>query len=150
MDPAKKKKYNSTDALMTKSPTKEKIHYIHRNETIGSTNKRSPKNSSVDDGFSSISHSISNPNELNKKVINVNSGASSTNLATSLNLSNQNLTSIEAYTTAQRIKVGKWFSFLFRKTPLEDFVIQKSLLNLCFEILISSISGILDQNVKKD
>jgi len=110
MDAAKKKKYNSADTLLSKNQTSEKIHYIHRNETISSPPKnpiRSPKNSSVDDGFSSISHSISNSNDLNKKIINVGSGPSSANLATSLNLSNQNLTSNEAYATAQRIKVFK-------------------------------------------
>ena len=117
MDAAKKKKYSSTDTLLTKSPTKEKIHYIHRNETIGSTNKRSPKNSSVDDGFSSISHSISNPIDLSKKNNNVNSGTSQANLAMNLNLSNQNLTTTEAYTTAQRIKV---YSYFFNRLPFPE------------------------------
>ena len=82
---AKKKKSNSMDSLKIKNPPQQKIHYIHRNEVITakmSINTLNAVDYSIDDGFSSISHSISNPNDLNKKP--QNSDAVNVNL--SLNL----------------------------------------------------------------
>ena len=125
---SKKKKYNSMDSLQIKNPPKQKIHYIHRNETINTgMSVRNVVDYSIDDGFSSISHSISNPNELNSNKKSPNSDVTSSANSV-LNFANQNLTTLEAYSTAQRIKVKICFKKIFswsKKQNLKYIFINK-------------------------
>jgi hypothetical protein len=72
------------------------------------TNKKKKYNR-TDDDLSSISDTISNPNDLDKKNTNLNSGTLQANFTMNLNLSNQNLSTIEAHKISQRIKVYRSF-----------------------------------------
>ena len=96
----KKKKYSTVDSIRLNNVSKQNF----RNDAISAStfnkNANYNDNRSIDDGISSVSHSNSNSNELNKI-----SPISTANLASTLNLSNQNLTPNEAYSTSQRIKV---------------------------------------------
>ena len=97
----KKKKFNTMDSIKLNNTSKlnfrnELISAKESNKLMSNTDTHS-----IDDGISSVSHSNSNPNELNKI-----SAVSSGNLAAILNLANQNLTPSDAYSTAQQIKVN--------------------------------------------